>query len=259
MPDSIGPRTGTTDLSIIVPVYNEAPVLQEFFLRMGNVLRELREARGLTSEVLAVDDGSTDGSLRILQDLAREDGSLRVLHLEANRGQHEAIIVGLSEARAPLLVTIDADLQNPPEEIPHLVASLLQGHDLVAARRIRRHDPLSRRIVSRLANWTSAALTRFYTRVPLHDVGCMLRGYRRELVDRMLEASREPGAPAPFIPALALRFTRNACEIDVEHAPRGHGRSRYNWVGLLGLHLRLLSTLARGRRAGASTKRAGPV
>jgi undecaprenyl-phosphate 4-deoxy-4-formamido-L-arabinose transferase len=232
-------------LAVVVPVYDESPVVKELHARLRAVLDALKDSRGIRSEIVAVDDGSRDGSGAILDDLARVDPALRVIHLERNRGQHEAILEGFARTEAPSIITIDADLQNPPEEIPRLHAALLEGHDLVAARRIRRHDSLARRMASRAANLTSAALTRHYTRVPLHDVGCMLRGYSRGLVKAMLDAAAEPGHPAPFVPALALRFARDVLEIDVAHSPRGHGRSRYGWLGLLDLHVRLLATLAR--------------
>jgi len=242
------PDGSTPGLAVVVPVFDEAPVLGELHRRLRASLDGLRAERGLSSEIVAVDDGSADGSGAILDGLARADPTLRVVHLPRNRGQHEAVLAGFARTRAPLVVSIDADLQNPPEEIPRLAAALLEGHDLVASRRVRRRDPLSRRAVSRLANLSIAVLTRRFTPVALHDVGCMLRGYSRDLVDAMVRAAAAPGAPPPFVPALALRFARMPCEIDVEHAPRTHGRSRYGWRGLIDLHVRLLSTLARGRR-----------
>jgi len=237
----------TIDLTVVVPVFDEAPTLPELLGRLRRTLESLRAFRHLSTEIVAVDDGSTDGSGEILDAHAASDPSLRVLH-QRNRGQHEAVLAGFEMCRGRWIVSIDADLQNPPEEMPRIVEALVAGHDLVAARRIRRHDPLSRRLASRLANLTSATLARIYTRVPLHDIGCMLRGYSRDLVEAILRAAAEPGAPSPFVPALALRFARRPLEIDVEHSPRAHGRSRYGWLGLIDLHMRLLSTLSRGRR-----------
>ncbi len=235
------------DLSIIVPVFDEEPVLEELHRRLRHSLDSLEGVRKLSSEVLAVNDGSRDGSLAVLRRLAGDDPALRIIELPANRGQHEAVLAGFAASRAPFLVTIDADLQNPPEEIPRIVEALMAGSDLVATLRLRREDPLSRRVASSLANATTAALTRLHTSTPLHDIGCMLRGYRRELVDAMLAAAAAPRAPAPFVPALALRCARRISEIDVEHARRGHGRSRYGWLGLLGLQARLVSTLLKPR------------
>ena len=231
------------DLTVIVPVFDEEPAIEELHLRLRRTLDSMARGLEISSEILAVNDGSRDGSLDILRRLAAGDRSLRIIELPGNRGQHEAVLAGFAAARSPLLVTIDADLQNPPEEIPRIVEALLAGHDLVATRRTRREDPLSRRFASSLANFTSAALTRLHTSVPLHDIGCMLRGYRGELVAEMLRVAAAPGAPAPFIPALAVRCARRVCEIDVEHARRSHGRSRYGWTGLLGLQARLVATL----------------
>ncbi len=238
------------DLSVVVPVFNEAPVLPEFYRRLRSTLDGLLRREGLASEMIAVDDGSSDRSPILLREFVARDESFRLIHHEVNRGQHEAVLSGFAEVRSPIIISIDADLQNPPEEIPRILEKLRTGYDLVATRRIRRQDSLSRRLASRLANVTSSALTRLYTKVPLHDVGCMLRGYQRGLVEAMLRAAKEPGAPAPFIPALALRCAGRVCEIDVEHAPRSHGRSHYSWLGLVDLHVRLLATLARrpGRR-----------
>jgi len=236
------------ELTVVVPIYNEAPALPEFYGRLRSTLDGLQEREGISSEIIAIDDGSEDGSLQLLEDIARKDSALRLIRHESNRGQHEAIITGFADVRGALAITIDADLQNPPEEIPRLVEKLREGHDLVAARRLQRQDSISRRLASRLANATSSVLTRLYTRVPLHDMGCMLRGYSKKLVEDILRLAAEPGAAAPFIPALALRCAGRVCEIDVEHAPRSHGRSRYDWRGLLNLHYRLLATLARRSR-----------
>ncbi len=231
-------------LTVMAPVYNEAPVLRELHRRLRAVLDGLAVS-GVSSLILAVDDGSTDGSAGILDALAAGDPGLTVVHMGVRLGQHDALMKVMEGVRSPMVVTIDADLQNPPEEIPRLVRALQEGWDLVATRRIWRYDPESRRIASRLANASTAFLTRLYTRVPLHDMGCMLRGYSGRLVQAMAAAAGEPGAPAPFIPALALRHARTVIELDVAHAPRGHGRSRYTWVKLLDIYGRLIRTLGR--------------
>jgi len=215
---------------------------------LRSALDALRDSRGLTAVIVAVNDGSTDRSAGILAELSATDPTLRVLDLERNRGQHEAVIAGFAASTASLVVTIDADLQNPPEEIPRIVERLLAGHDLVATRRVHREDSLARRVMSLAANWITATLSRAYNRVALHDIGCMLRGYRRELVEAMVASATEPGAPAPFIPALALRHARRVCEIAVAHAPRVYGQSRYGWLDLVRLQGRLIATLIRPSR-----------
>lgn len=239
--------TVPADLAVVLAIHDEAPVLRELHRRLRTVLDSLAASRRFTSEIIAVDDGSGDGSLAILKELAGEDPTLHVIHLKRKGGQHEALIVGLSQNRSPRVVNIDADLQNPPEEIPRIVDALSDGYDHVATRRIRRFDPLWRRAGSRFANITSTMLTRLYTPVPLRDLGCTLRGYSGALVESMVRAASKSGAGRPFLSALALRFARKVCELDVEHAPRGHGKSRYGWLDLLRLYCRLLTTLARGR------------
>jgi undecaprenyl-phosphate 4-deoxy-4-formamido-L-arabinose transferase len=240
------PRKGApASLAVVVPVCNEALILRELHERLRIVLDSLAASRGFTCEILAVDDGSSDGSSELLEDLARGDPSLRVLHRERRQGHHEALMAGFALCRSPMVVSIDADLQNPPEEIPRIVEALARGHDHVATRRIQRHDPLSRRMASRFANATSALLVRRYTSVPLHDMGCSFRGYSGKLVAAMVRAASEPGAGKPFVSALALRFSRDVCELDVEHVPRRNGRSRYRWRDLLDYYVRLLRTLSR--------------
>ena len=231
-------------LSVVVPVFNEAPALPELHRRLRAVLDALGTSRGIEGDIIAVDDGSRDGSPEVLEGIAVGDTALRVIRLDRNRGQHEALIEGFTRCRSPLVISMDADLQNPPEEIPRIVDALLEGYDLVATRRVHRRDPLSRRMAARLANATSALLSRRFTPVPLHDVGCMLRGYSGGLVRLIVRAASTPGARPPFVPALALRLARSVCEVDVRHDRRSHGRSRYRWPGLLDIYFRLLWTLA---------------
>ncbi len=237
------PGRPAADLSVIAPVFNEERALPELHRRLRCVLDGLQAETGLRSEIVAINDGSEDGSLAILATLAREDPGLRVIDLGSNHGQHEAILVGFERTGSRFVVTIDSDLQNPPEEIPRVVRGLEEGYDLIATRRVRREDSLRRKLVSRLANASCALLTRAYTRAALHDIGCMLRGFRRGVVEEILAIARLPGAPPPFIPALALRSARRTKEIDVAHAPRPHGKSRYRLRDLLNLQVRLVATL----------------
>ncbi len=239
-------------LSVVIPVFNEAPALPDLHRRLRAVLDALGASRGIEGDIIAVDDGSRDGSREILEGIAAGDPALRVIRLDRNRGQHEALIEGFARCDAPLVISMDADLQNPPEEIPRIVDALLEGNDLVATRRVNRRDPLSRRLAARLANATTALLSRRFTMVPLHDVGCMLRGYSGGLIRLIVRAASAPGARPPFVPALALRYARSVREVDVGHDRRSHGRSRYRWPGLLDIYFRLLSTLAARSRDGSS-------
>jgi undecaprenyl-phosphate 4-deoxy-4-formamido-L-arabinose transferase len=233
-------------LTVVVPVCNEALVLRELHGRLRTVLDSLEASRGIRCEIIAVDDGSRDGSSDMLEDLARADPSLRVVHREERQGHHEALMAGFALCRTPMIVSIDADLQNPPEEIPRIVEALSRGYDHVATRRIQRRDPLFRRMASRFANATSALLVRRYTAVPLHDMGCSFRGYSGTLAAAMVRAASEHRAVKPFVSALALRFSRNVCELDVEHVSRKNGRSRYRWRDLIDYYARLLRTLSLG-------------
>ncbi len=238
--DPAGPPV---DISVISPFFNEEASLPELHRRLRSVLDGLQAESGLRSEIVAINDGSEDGSLAAVERLAREDSSLRVIDLGSNRGQHEAILVGFAGTTSRFVVTIDSDLQNPPEEIPRIVRGLEEGFDLIATRRVRREDSLGRRFASRLANASCALLARAYGVAQLHDLGCMLRGYRRGVVDEILALARRPGAPPPFIPALALRSARRTKEIDVDHARRAHGKSSYGLKDLIDLQVRLVATL----------------
>lgn len=219
-------------LSVVVPALNEARTLPALHARLRDVLERL----GRPWELIVVDDGSTDGSFELLRRLRAEDPRVRVVRLGRNCGQHAAVLAGLGRARGDVVVTLDADLQNPPEEIPRLLARLEEGYELVAGYRLHRHDSRSRRLLSWLLNrWTRWWLG------PGRDWGCMLRAYRRPLVERMLAGAGEPC----FVPVLAGRLARSATEVAVSHAPRAAGRSRYGPARLLRLGLALLRT-ARG-------------
>jgi undecaprenyl-phosphate 4-deoxy-4-formamido-L-arabinose transferase len=205
-----GPR-----LSVVVPVYNEAANLERLVARLKPVL----DGTGRSYEVIFVDDGSTDASLGILRRLYAEHDGVRVVSLNRNYGQHAAVFAGLDRARGEVVVTLDADLQNPPEEIPRLLAAIDAGHDAVGGWRHRRRDPFVRRLLSRGIN----ALASRTVGVRMRDYGCMLRAYRRDVVDA-LRGCREVSG---FVPALANSFARSPAEVPVEHDGRAQGRSHY--------------------------------
>ncbi len=216
-------------VSVVIPVFNEAQNLEALHARLARVLGAL----GQSSEILFVDDGSADGSLECLRRLQAKDERIRIIQLNRNYGQHAAVFAGMDHARGAVVVTLDADLQNPPEEIPRLLAVLEEGHDVVGGWRQQRRDPLIRRLMSRAMNRvTSAAVG-----VRMHDYGCMLRVYRREVVD-LLRGCREVSS---FIPALANCFAASAVEIPVAHEARGAGRSRYRLFRLLRLTFDLMT------------------
>ena len=218
------------DLSIVVPVYNEEAVLPLLFARLYPMLDSLDRS----SEVVFVDDGSRDGSPELLrrQYQSRPDVT-RVVYLRANAGQHAAILSGFQHSSGRYVITLDADLQNPPEEIPKLLAELDRGHDYVGTIRRQRRDATWR-------HWASKAMNKLrerITHIHISDQGCMLRGYDREIVQTVLE-SHEIHA---FIPALAYLYAGNPTEVEVEHEERAAGESKYPLYKLIHLNFDLMT------------------
>lgn len=219
-------------VSIVIPVYNEQQSLPELLRRTEAACARLRH----DYEIVLVDDGSRDQSAEILQQAAERDGSRVVaVILNRNYGQHAAIMAGFEQCKGDVIVTLDADLQNPPEEIPRLIALAEQGYDVVGTVRNNRQDSAWRRWPSRLIN---LAVQRS-TGVAMSDYGCMLRVYRRTIVDAML-ACRERST---FIPILANSFARHTTEVLVEHAEREHGDSKYSPMRLINLMFDLITCM----------------
>lgn len=217
-------------VSVVVPVYNEEANLPHLLPRLVPVL----EGMGRPWEIVFVDDGSRDRSLDLLKSSARDyAGRVKVVELLRNAGQHMAIMAAFGETDGEYVVTLDADLQNPPEEIPKLVAKLDEGHDVVGTVRARRKDSLFRKVASRIVNRTTALLTG----MRLADYGCMLRGYHRDVVD-VMTASDEVST---FIPALAQLYARRPVEIDVAHEERAEGESKYSLIRLVRLNFDLMT------------------
>ncbi len=216
-------------LSVVIPVFDEAPSLGDLHHRLARTLKETEQ----TYEIIFVDDGSRDGSAEVLRALHAQDHTVRVVRFNRNYGQHAAVCAGMERARGDVVVTLDADLQNPPEEIPRLLAALSEGVDVVGGRRARRRDPLFRR----LASWAVNRVTSAVVGVPMRDYGCMLRAYRRSVVDQILACD----GGSHFIPALANTFATSVAEVDVDHRPREHGSSRYNLLRLIRLNFDLLT------------------
>ena len=225
--------TSHPHISAVVPIYNEERNIPELHRRLDAALQQT----GRSYEIVYIDDGSSDGGLAILLGLQRaQPTSVRVIELYRNYGQFNAITAGFERVRGEVIVTLDADLQNPPEEIPRLLARLAEGYDVVNGWRKNRHDSLFRRVASRAAN-TIAART---TGVPVKDYGCMLRAYRREVIDQVA-ACREHGS---YVPTLANAFARRVTEIEVGHAVRGAGRSNYSLLKLINLQFDMLTSFS---------------
>ena len=216
-------------VSAVIPVYNEEKNIDELYARLKTTL----EAAGWGYEIVLVDDGSRDNSLSMLKGYAAKDAHVRVVEFSRNFGQHAAVMAGFEASRGEVVVTLDADLQNPPEEIPRLVAKIDEGFDTVGGWRQNRDDSVLRKIPSRILNSLSAQLFG----VALKDYGCMLRAYRRDVVDEVVKCPEVN----TYIPALANTFARRVTEIPVAHSARTKGESKYGLVQLLRLNFDLMT------------------
>ena len=217
-------------LSVVIPVFNEEAAMQALFERLYPALDNL----GASYEVIFVNDGSRDRSAALLKDqfLLRPDVT-RVILFNANYGQHLAIVAGFEHCRGERVVTLDADLQNPPEEIGKLLAAMDAGHDYVGGVRRSRKDSWWRHVASRAMNRMREKITK----IRMTDQGCMLRAYSRDIV-RAIAASQEIST---FIPALAYTFAHSPAEVDVEHAERAAGESKYSLYRLIRLNFDLVT------------------
>ena len=231
----LGGRYPQGVISVVVPLLNEELSLEVLYREISDAL----EAQGQPFEVIFVDDGSTDGSLAVLSRLHAETTNVVVVHLRRNFGKAAALQAGFLEARGDIVVTIDADLQDDPAEIPQMLAKLDEGFDLVSGWKTRRNDPLARRLFSRLFNWSTAVVSG----VRLHDVNCGLKAYRAEV----LQGMRLYGELHRFIPVLASYRGFRVAEIPVNHRARQHGRSRYGPERYLRGFFDLLSVTFMGR------------
>jgi undecaprenyl-phosphate 4-deoxy-4-formamido-L-arabinose transferase len=218
------------NLSVVIPIYNEEAGLAALFARLYPALDALR----LSYEVIFVNDGSRDSSAALLREqFAKRPDVTRVVLLNGNFGQHMAILAGFERVRGERIVTLDADLQNPPEEIAKLLVKMDQGSDYVGGVRSERHDNALRRLGSRAMN----ALRSRITRIHMTDQGCMLRAYSRDIVDA-INACREVST---FIPALAYTFSSSPAEVEVAHERRAAGESKYSLYSLIRLNFDLVT------------------
>jgi undecaprenyl-phosphate 4-deoxy-4-formamido-L-arabinose transferase len=219
-------------VSIVIPVYNEAANLAELIRRCVTVC----DATAKPYEIILVDDGSTDGSEAMITKAAEQNhGNIVGVVLNRNYGQHAAVMAGFSESRGDVVVTLDADLQNPPEEIPRLIQKAEEGADVVGSVRVSRRDNWFRRLSSFIINKAVQKVTG----VMMNDYGCMLRAYRRNIVNAMLQCHER----STFIPVLANNFARNTVEIKVKHESRAAGESKYRLWKLINLQFDLLTSM----------------
>lgn len=204
------------DLSVIIPVFNEEKNLEPLYEEISRVLNSLGQA----FEIIFVDDGSRDGSFPVLKRIQEKDKAVKIIRLRRNFGQTAALSAGFDYARGRVIVTMDADLQNDPKDIPALLAKINDGYDLVSGWRQKRHDKFfTRRLPSIVAN----RLISFLTGVKLHDYGCTLKAFRKEVI----KSIRLYGELHRFIPAIASTLGVSIAEVKVNHRPRRFGRSKY--------------------------------
>ena len=219
-------------VSVVIPVFNEQGNLEELIKRCIATC----DTMALPYEVILIDDGSKDRSVEMITASAQtHQGKIVGVLLNRNYGQHSAIMAGFSHVRGAYVVTLDADLQNPPEEITRVVAKLQEGYDVVGTVRRNRQDSFLRTIPSKIVN----RIVQKSTGVLMHDYGCMLRGYTQEVVQAMLQCPER----STFIPVLANAFAHKVVEIPVSHSERVIGDSKYSFWKLINLQFDLLTSI----------------
>ena len=220
-----------TAITVVVPLFNEQPSLQALYDQLAAVLAGI----AADWEIIFVDDGSSDGSFAVLTDLVDRDARARALRLRAHAGKAAALRAGFERAQGEIVVTMDADLQDDPAELPRLVARLREGFDLVSGWRRVRRDPRGKVIASRLFN----RIVRAVLDLPLHDVNCGYKAYRRELLEQL----HPYGELYRYMPAFAQHLGVRIGEVEVRHAKRRHGRSKYGPMRLPKALLDLVTVL----------------
>jgi undecaprenyl-phosphate 4-deoxy-4-formamido-L-arabinose transferase len=218
------------ELSIVIPVYNEEAGLANLFARLYPAMDKL----GIPYEVVFINDGSRDNSVAILAEQYRlRPDVTRVVLFNGNYGQHMAILAGFEQTRGEIVITLDADLQNPPEEIHKLVAKMREGYDYVGSIRRKRQDSAWRTVASKMMN----RLRERITNIHITDQGNMLRAYGRNVIDLVNQCAEVN----TFVPALAYKFSRKPTEIVVEHEERAAGESKYSFYSLIRLNFDLMT------------------
>jgi undecaprenyl-phosphate 4-deoxy-4-formamido-L-arabinose transferase len=219
-------------ISVVIPVYNESAGISKLMERLQSVMSNI----GRAYEIILIDDGSKDDSLSIMKEYTVRP-EIKVVELTKNYGQHAAIFAGFFVSKGNIIVTMDADLQNPPEEIPRLIRVMEEGgYDVVGTIRKERKDSFFRKFPSKIINMVARRITK----VQMTDWGCMLRAYRRSIVDRMIDCHEQ----STFIPALATYFAKKVTEIEVEHEERFAGESHYPFRKLVNLQFDLVSSFS---------------
>jgi glycosyltransferase involved in cell wall biosynthesis len=216
-----GKSAARCDVSVVVPLFDEEGSLKELYDRVTAVLQSIH----VTYEIIFVDDGSTDGSFQLLQEIHAADTRVRVIVFRRNFGKAAALTAGFEASTGEIIITMDADLQDDPDEIPNFIAAINKGMDLVSGWKKKRHDPLNKTIPSKLFNWATCSIAG----VKLHDFNCGFKAYRRELLNHI----ELYGELHRYIPALASWKGFSVGEIPVLHHSRKFGRSKYGFERLL--------------------------
>jgi undecaprenyl-phosphate 4-deoxy-4-formamido-L-arabinose transferase len=219
-------------VSVLIPVLNEEESLRELHERLQSTLKSLKKPY----EIIYINDGSTDNTQSMLAEFHDRDEAVKVIEFSRNFGQHMALFAAFGYARGDIVITIDADLQNPPEEIPKLIGKIEEGYEVVGTYRKKRKDSLFRRIASIIVNKITSRLVG----VKLKDYGCMLRAYRRNIIDQLNMCTES----SSFIPALANTFAKRIVEIEVEHEERKKGTTKYSLFRLLRLNFDLMTSFS---------------
>ena len=217
------------DVSVIIPVYNEEENLRPLFARLCSAMDTL----GKSWEVIFTNDGRVDSSSAILREFCKERDNVRLIDFNGNFGQHTAIIAGFEKASGDVIITLDADLQNPPEEIEKLLQKIDEGYDTVGGYRKVREDTAMRRYCSKFVNFARDKMTN----IRMKDQGCMLRAYKRNIVQAILQTNER----SLFIPALAYTYSERPTDVEVEHSARAAGESKYNMYKLIRLNFDLIT------------------
>ena len=204
-------------LSFVIPAKNEEGSLEILFQEILSSIKNIK-----TFEIIFIDDGSTDNTLKILKKLSKKDKRVKVISLRGNFGKSTALQIGFNSARGDIIFTMDADLQDNPKEIPNFLRKIDDGYDLVSGWKRERHDPQVQKVIpSRIINF----LTRFLTGVPIHDTNCGFKAYRRIVVENL----NLYGELYRFIPIIAYRQNFKVGEVEVLHRQRRHGKTKYGW------------------------------
>jgi len=221
------------ELSIIIPVFNEEMSILILYTKIEEVLCKLK----YRSEIIFIDDGSTDSSGEILKYLCKLDENVRLFGFNSNRGQHKAIEKGFLEARGEIIVTLDGDLQNNPYDIPKLIAKLDEGFDIVCGWRSHRKDPWQKKLKSIIGNY----LQRKITKIDLHDMSCSMRAYKKAIIKNLsFRHKYEVG----LLPYIISKYTNKITEVKINHHARSYGKSKYDFfqtsLGTILYYLKLI-------------------